>query len=71
VQRLRCEARQLAAEHIEILIARMAAMALTAVEIAEGGEAYPPRVRNLARRTAEDCRARALTLELLSKRTHR
>jgi hypothetical protein len=68
VQRLRCEARQLAGEHVELLVARMAAVELTAAEIAEGGDAYPPGVRDLARRTAEDCRARAMTLELLSKR---
>ena len=48
--------------------AGMAAVALTAMEIADGGEAYPPGVRDLARRTAEDCRARALTLGMLSKR---
>jgi hypothetical protein len=68
VQRLRREAHQLATEHVEILIARMSAVALTAAEIADGGEAYPPGVRDLARRTAEDCRARALTLGILSKR---
>jgi hypothetical protein len=71
VQRLTCEARKLANEHVEMLIARMSAVAQTAVEIAEGGDAYPPGVRDLARRTAEDCRARALTLETLAQRRDR
>jgi hypothetical protein len=71
VRRLSCEARQLASEHVETLIARTAAVAQTAAEIAEGGEAYPPGVRDLARRTAEDCQARAQTLEALLKRRDR
>jgi hypothetical protein len=69
VQRLSCEARQLAYDHVEILIARMAAVAQTAAEVAEGGDAYPPGVRDLARRMAEDCQARAQTIETLLKRS--
>jgi hypothetical protein len=71
VQRLTCEARRLANEHVEMLIARMTEVAQTAAEISEGGEAYPPGVRDLARRAAEDCRARVLTLEALAKRNGR
>ena len=71
VQRLNCEARQLANEHVDILIDQILKAAQTATEVAEGGEAYPPGVRDLARRTAEDCRARALTLESLMKRSDR
>ena len=71
VQRLTCEARRLANDHVELLIARMNAMAQTAEEIAEGGEAYPPGVRDLARRAAEDCLARAQTLEALATRSGR
>jgi hypothetical protein len=71
VQRLSCEARQLANEHVELLIARMALVAQTAAEIADGGDAYPPGVRDLARRTADDHRARALTLETLARRRDR
>jgi hypothetical protein len=71
IQRLRCEARQLANEHVEMLIVRMTAVAQTAAEIAEGGEAYPAGVRDLARRTAEDCHARAQTLEVLARRSGR
>jgi hypothetical protein len=40
VQRLSCEARQLANEHVEMLIACMTTMAQTAAEISEGGDAY-------------------------------
>lgn len=66
-QRLRCEARPLATEHVENLVARMMAVALTAAEIVEGCEAFLPGVRDLAQRAADDCRARALTLEMLSR----
>jgi hypothetical protein len=71
VQRLIGEARQLANEHVEMLIARIAEVAQMAGEIAEGGEAYPPGIRDLARRAAEDCRARAQTFEVLAKRIDR
>ena len=37
-------------------------------EIAEGGEAYPPGVRDIARRLIEDCEARVQTLEAITKR---
>ena len=40
-----------------------------ATEIAEGGDAYPPGVRDLCRRLAEDCETRAQTLEAISART--
>ena len=40
-----------------------------AAEIAEGGEAYPPGVRDLASRMVEDLEARVQTLEAIVART--
>jgi len=40
-----------------------------AAEIADGGDAYPPGVRDLARRLVEDCEARVQTLEAIVART--
>jgi len=40
-----------------------------AAEIAEGGDAYPAGVRDLARRFAEDAEARVQTLEAITART--
>jgi hypothetical protein len=40
-----------------------------AAEIAEGGEAYAPGVREIARRLVEDLEARVQTLEAIAART--
>jgi hypothetical protein len=54
IRRLQWEARVLAADHAESFAADLLAQAERAREIAEGGEAYPPGVRELAFRTAGD-----------------
>jgi hypothetical protein len=69
VRRLQAEARNLARDHIGALVSTIADAQRVAVEIADGGEAYPAGVRDLARRFAEDCEARANTLEALNART--
>ena len=69
VRRLQSEARQLAKDHIHAFTAAMAEVGVTAAEIAEGGDAYPAGVRDLARRFAEDCDARVQTLEAITART--
>ena len=69
VRRLQQEARQLAKDHIKALSAAMVEVETLAAEIAEGGEAYPPGVRDLARRLVEDCEARVQTLEAIVART--
>ena len=68
VRRLQSEAKQLAKDHIHALTAAMAEVELMAAEIAEGGDAYPAGVRDLARRFAEDCEARVQTLEAITAR---
>jgi len=69
VRRLQQEARQLAKDHIKALGAAMVEVETIAAEIAEGGDAYPPGVRDLARRLVEDCEARVQTLEAIVART--
>jgi intracellular sulfur oxidation DsrE/DsrF family protein len=62
IRRLQWEARMLAAEQAEALGAELEAMAMRAQEIAEGGEAYPAGVRELAARIATDLPEKAKTL---------
>ena len=69
VRRLQAEARQLAKDHVRALSEAMMNAEKIAAEIAEGGDAYPPGVRDLARRFVEDCEARVQTLEAISART--
>ena len=68
VRKLQAEARQLAKDHVHALAAAIEAAEQIAAEIAEGGEAYPAGVRDLARRFAEDAAPRVQTLEALSAR---
>jgi hypothetical protein len=70
VRKLQAEARQLAKDHIHALTKAMADVELMASEIAEGGDAYPPGVRDLARRFVEDCEARVQTLEAITARAY-
>jgi hypothetical protein len=54
VRRLQQEARILAREQVEILARDINALAARAAEIADGGEAYPAGVREMASRIAAD-----------------
>ena len=69
VQRLQTEARQLAKDHVRSLSAAMVELEQLAAEIAEGGEAYAPGIRDIARRLAEDLDARVQTLDAIAART--
>jgi hypothetical protein len=68
VRRLQAEARQLAKDHIHAFTAAMTQVEEMAAEIAEGGDAYPAGVRDLARRFVDDCEARVQTLEAITAR---
>jgi hypothetical protein len=68
VRKLQAEARELAKDHIHALTAAIADAERLAAEIAEGGDAYPAGVRDLARRFAEDADARVQTLEAITAR---
>ncbi len=69
VRRLQAEARELAKDHVHALSEAIMAAEQLAAEIAEGGEAYPPGVRDLARRFAEDAGPRVQTLEAINGRS--
>jgi hypothetical protein len=69
VRRLQQEAKQLAKDHIRSLNQAIVDVEHLAAEIAEGGDAYPPGVRDLARRLVEDCEMRVQTLEAITART--
>ena len=69
VRRLQQEAKQLAKDHIRSLNQALVDVEQLAAEIAEGGDAYPPGVRDLARRLVEDCEMRVQTLEAIVART--
>ncbi|MCR5877083.1 hypothetical protein [Phenylobacterium sp. J367] len=69
MRRLQAEAKTLAKDHIRALNQAIVDVETLAAEIADGGDAYPPGVRDLARRLVEDCEARVQTLEAIVART--
>ena len=69
VRRLQAEARILAREQVETLEKSMAALAAQAREVAEGGDAYPAGVRDIAARLAEDLETRSQSMQVLMART--
>ena len=69
VRRLQAEAKQLAKDHVRSLSTALMSVEQMAMEIAEGGEAYPPGVRDIARRLVDDCESRVQTLEAIVART--
>ena len=69
VRRLQAEARQLAKDHVRSFSAAMSELEHLAAEIADGGEAYAPGIREIARRLAEDLDSRVQTLDAISART--
>ena len=71
VQRLQHEAHLLAREQVEALEVQLNAVAAVAAEIAQGGEAYPAGVREMAERIAADLPVRAQSLQAVLERTWR
>lgn len=69
VRRLQDEARNLARDHVRSLVDLLTQVQGLSGEIAEGGDAYPPGVRDLARRLVEDMEMKAQTLEAIVSRT--
>jgi hypothetical protein len=68
IRRLQWEASVLAAEQAELFGAELMQMAIRAREIAEGGEAYPIGVRELASRISSDLVVRAKALLTIQQR---
>lgn len=69
VRRLQAEAKSLAREHVQALEDALIAVERLSAEIADGGEAYPPGVRDIARRLVEECEQRVQTLEAIVGRS--
>jgi len=69
VRRLQAEAKALAKDHVQALSAQMVAIEQMAAEIADGGDAYPPGIRELAGRLVEDLDMRVQTLDAIAART--
>lgn len=69
VRRLQLEARNLAKDHIRALNQAIVDVETMAAEIADGGDAYPAGVRDIARRLVEDCELRVQTLEAIVARS--
>lgn len=68
VNRLLAEARLAAAEQVAVLEAAMEAAVSLSAQIADGGEIYPPGVRELCRRITEEGAMHARTIGALSAR---
>jgi hypothetical protein len=69
VRRLQAEARALAKDHVATFAAAMTDLGQLAHEISEGGDAYAPGIRDLARRLAEELDARAHTVQAIAAKT--
>jgi hypothetical protein len=69
IKRLQQEARILAREQVEALAHDLEALAQRAAEIAEGGDVYPPGIRDLAHRFAEEAPQKAQGLLTILHRT--
>jgi len=68
IQRLQLEAKTLAREQVEAFCEELAALAQRALDIAEGGDAYPAGVREMASRLASDLPERAQGMLVISER---
>ena len=68
VRRLQAEARIVARQHLEQLEHCLIATAEVARDVAEGGEAYPVGVREMASRLSDDLPEKLLTLRALIDR---
>lgn len=69
IKRLQAEARALAAKQIIQFTRTITDLEEMASEIAEGGEAYPAGIRDIARRMAEDLEARGQTISAIAVRS--
>ena len=68
IRRLQTEAKQLAREQVEAFCDELVMLAQRAAEIADGGDAYPAGVREMASRLASDLPERAQGMQIISER---
>jgi len=69
IRRLQAEAKGLAREQVAALENALLQVHRLAAEISEGGDVYPPGVRDIARRLAEESELKAQTLEAITSRS--
>ena len=69
IRRLQAEARAMAVEHVKMLEASIVETARLAEEVAEGGDAYPVGVREMARQMVAESESRLLGLQSIMHRT--
>ena len=69
VRRLQAEAKHLAKDLVKSPTTAMVDLEQLAAEIADGGDAYAPGIRDVARRLVEDLDSRVQTLEAIVART--
>lgn len=69
IRRLQNEARTLARDHITALEQALETVERMSAEIADGGEAYPAGVREIARRLVDECEVRVQALEAIVARS--
>lgn len=68
VQRLQAEAKGLAIQHVEELLAAMRKVETIANDVSTGGEVYPAGIRDLARRLVEHIETNAQAIEAIGAR---
>ena len=69
IRRLQAEAKSLAREHIHALERALLEVERLSAEIADGGDAYPVGVREIARRLADQCETSSATIKALAGRS--
>jgi hypothetical protein len=69
IRRLQSEAKNLAREHILALETALVEVERLAGEIADGGEAYPVGIREIARRLSEESETRVQAMEAILHRS--
>lgn len=69
IRRLQSEAKNLAREHILALETALVEVERLAGEIADGGEAYPVGIREIARRLTEESETRVQAMEAILRRS--
>ena len=69
IRRLQAEARAMAVEHVKMLEASIVETARLAEEVAEGGDAYPVGIREMARQMVAESESRLLGLQAIMHRT--
>lgn len=69
IKRLQAQAKNLAREHVKALEQALLDVERLSAEIADGGEAYPVGVREIARRLTVECETSGNTIKALAGRS--